>query len=347
MTKISRIFNPDLEFIIDRENEFETYYKGNPLLNGVFCNEGATESEEVSLTTVLKWQLQTNPQKEEKKNENFEVETIANNTFFKEKQNCIVWLGHACFFIRLNGINFLTDPCLESMPFVPRKAKLPCKISEIKNIDYLLLSHNHRDHLDIPSLKKLLPQNPNMEFLVPLETADFLHRQISKDLKVQEAGWYQQFKTKKGIKVNFLPSKHWCKRGLFDFNEMLWGGFWLETQSEIEKNKSHKLFFVGDTAYAPHFKRIEKILGAADTVIMPIGAYKPPFMMQNAHINPEEAVKAFEETKGKKLIPMHYGTFDLADEPLGEPIKWLTSEMKKQGFLEKLNAPKIGEVVYL
>ena len=143
-----------------------------------------------------------------------------------------------------------------------------------------------------------------------------------------------------------MPSKHWCKRGLFDFNEMLWGGFWLEAQNEIE-NKSHKLFFVGDTAYANHFKRIEKILGSPDTVIMPIGAYKPPFMMQNAHINPEEAVKAFEETKGKTLIPMHYGTFDLADEPLGEPIKWLTSEMEKQGFLKKLNAPKIGEVVYL
>ena len=204
MTKISRIFNPDLEFIIDRENEFETYYKGNPLLDGVFCNEGATESEEVSLTTVLKWQLQTNPQKEEKKNENFEVETIPNNTFFKEKQNCIVWLGHACFFIRLNGINFLTDPCLESMPFVPRKAELPCKISEIKNIDYLLLSHNHRDHLDIPSLKKLLPKNPNMEFLVPLETADFLHRQISKRLESTRSRLVSTVQNKKRNKSQFF-----------------------------------------------------------------------------------------------------------------------------------------------
>ncbi|WP_338815335.1 MBL fold metallo-hydrolase [Bernardetia sp. Wsw4-3y2] len=346
MPKINRIFNPDLEFIIDRENEFENYYEGNPLLNGVFCNEGATQNEETSLATVLKWQLQTNPQKQEKKKENFKLETIQNNSFFEENKDCIVWLGHACFFIRLNGINFLTDLCLESMPFVPRKSSLPCQISEIKNIDYLLLSHNHRDHLDIPSLKKLLPQNPNMEFLVPLETADFLHRQVSKDLKIQEAGWYQQFKTKEKIKVNFLPSKHWCRRGLFDFNEMLWGGFWLETGLE-KTNTNHKLFFVGDTAYAPHFKRIEKNLGAADTVIMPIGAYKPPFMMQNAHINPEEAVKAFQETKGKTLIPMHYGTFDLADEPLGEPIKWLISEMEKQGLSEKLNAPKIGEVVYL
>ncbi|WP_338769766.1 MBL fold metallo-hydrolase [Bernardetia sp. ABR2-2B] len=340
MSKISRRFNPELDFIIDRENEFENYYEGNPLFDGVFCNEGATQNEETSLATVLKWQLQTNPQKEEKKNENFSVETIPNATLFEETKDCIVWLGHACFFIRLNGINFLTDPCLESMPFVPRKSSLPCKISEIKNIDYLLLSHNHRDHLDIPSLKKLIPQNPAMEFLVPLETADFLHRQVSKDLKIQEAGWYQQFKTKKGININFLPSKHWCRRGLFDFNEMLWGGFWLESND-------HKLFFVGDTAYANHFKRIEKILGAAGTVVMPIGAYKPSFMMQNAHINPEEAVKAFQETKGKTMIPMHYGTFDLADEPLGEPIKWLTSEMKKQNLSEKLTVPKIGEVIYL
>ena len=206
------------------------------------------------------------------------------------------------------------------------------------------LSHNHRDHLDIPSLKKLLPQNPTMEFLVPLETADFLYKNVSKNLKIQEAGWYQQFKTKEGIKVNFLPSKHWCRRGLFDFNEMLWGGFWLETQTS---NENHKLYFVGDTAYANHFKRIKKILGAATTVVMPIGAYKPSFMMQNAHINPEEAVKAFEETKGQTLIPMHYGTFDLADEPIGEPIKWLTLEMKKQELSEKLTAPKIGELIYL
>ena len=128
---------------------------------------------------------------------------------------------------------------------------------------------------------------------------------------------------------------------MLDFNEMLWGSFWIQT-----KNKT--LYFAGDTAYAPHFKKIAKLMNCSpDTVIMPIGAYKPPFMMQNAHINPQEAAKACTELGGQLCLPMHYGTYDLADEPLGEPIRWFKKEMDKQGLQDTLQTPAVGEVIYL
>ena len=189
MAKVSRTHNPDLPFVLEG-------YQGNPLIDGVFCNEGATEKEETSLMTVLKWQLQSNPQKEEKKADTFRVPLKVNNTFWQESKDCLVWLGHASFFFRIGGINFLTDPCLTDLPFIKRKVDTPCRPEDIRNIDYLLLSHNHRDHLDFPSLKKILPNNLQAKLLLPLETANYIKKEFSDlSLDCQEAGWYQPFQT--------------------------------------------------------------------------------------------------------------------------------------------------------
>ncbi|MEM6265223.1 MAG: MBL fold metallo-hydrolase, partial [Bacteroidota bacterium] len=154
--------NPALPFI--RED-----YPGNRFENGQFLNDAHIEFEQTSFWEVVKWQIGKNPQKAEKKADEFILEVIPGADFVTDDRDLIVWLGHASFFIRLAGVSFLTDPCLRSLPMIPRKVGLPCEIRELKGIDYLLLSHGHRDHFDKPSLQKIIPNNFGIEALVPLK----------------------------------------------------------------------------------------------------------------------------------------------------------------------------------
>jgi len=289
-------------------------WKGNPVFNRRFLNSNVPD-EKFNPLTILKWKLSKNPQAKEKKNDNFKLNIIKNNSFVNSDKDMIVWLGHATFFIRLNGISFITDPIFFAPMFFKRFSELPCKAEEIKNIDYLLISHFHPDHFDKKSIKILIENNPNIQALIPLEGERYFK---NRNIKIQEAGWYQQFKTE-NIEVYFFPAKHWHKRAMNDTNKVLWGSFLIKYE-----NKS--IYFSGDTAYGNHFKEIHKLFGAIDYCIMPVGAYKPDYIMKDSHINPQKSLQAFKELGGKTFIPMHYGTFDLSDEPPGEPIRILEKE---------------------
>ncbi|MBX9850530.1 MAG: MBL fold metallo-hydrolase [Cytophagaceae bacterium] len=316
------LWNPQL--ITIKEN-----YPGNLYEKGQFSNYPWPDTN-ASFKNVFRWFVSRNPQKKDKKKENFRLDVIHDSKIFESRKNVIVWLGHASFFIRANGVNILIDPVLADLSIIKRKAAFPCEAADIRNIDFILLSHGHRDHLDEYSLKKIFAQNQQAVVLGPLQ-CEKLIRPISKKIKFQEAGWYQQYDIK-NIKITFLPALHWHRRGLNDFNEVLWGSFMIETDA-------HKIFFAADTAYGSHFKEIKEVMGNPDICILPIGAYKPEFLMKQSHINPIEAIQAFRDMEGKKFIPMHYGTFDLADEPLGEPIKMLKENLEKK-FLAEL---KVGE----
>ncbi|HRX16093.1 MAG TPA: MBL fold metallo-hydrolase, partial [Spirochaetota bacterium] len=153
-------YNPELEFIID--------YPGNPVdKNGRFVNEPPTTLS--GFTDIIKWKFSDNPQEEEKKNENYSLPVKKGCDFLEEEKDVIVWLGHASFFIRLNGVSMLIDPVFDKATVVPRLAGNACDISNYKNIDYLLISHNHRDHLDIPTIAELYKNNPYIHALIPLE----------------------------------------------------------------------------------------------------------------------------------------------------------------------------------
>ena len=139
----------------------------------------------------------------------------------------IVWLGHASFFIRMQGVTIITDPCWTDLPMIKRQVGLPCSADEFKNIDYLLLSHGHRDHYDTDCVNQLIGQNPAMELLLPLRLSELLGSQRSA-VPYQEAAWWQQFSTqsgssRSGLEIMFLPAKHWNRRWLNDFNRQLWG----------------------------------------------------------------------------------------------------------------------------
>jgi L-ascorbate metabolism protein UlaG (beta-lactamase superfamily) len=264
---------------------------------------------------------------------------IENKAVSKQGPDKIVWLGHATFLIRIQGQNLLFDPVFGNLPLIPRKAPLPCEASDLTNIQYLLISHGHRDHLDKPSVQQVLVNNPSIKVLAPLQMQDLIYS-FGEIRHYQEAGWYQQYTITDGLEILFLPAKHWHRRGLNDFNEILWGSFLIRTPQ-------HTLYFGGDSAYGEHFTHIRQTVGPVDVCILPAGAYKPPFMMQGSHMNPTEAIDAFHDLQGKLLIPMHYGTFDLSDEPMGEPYRILQQAEQQRKINGQLKLAMVGEEILL
>ena len=312
-------------------------YPGNKLIGKEFCN-GETLYEP-QFSTVLRWQLTANPQKEEKKRDTWTPQVIPCAEAFFSHDDMLVWLGHACFLLRIGGVSLLFDPVLFSSFGLRHRHALPCRPEDVRNIDYLLLSHGHRDHCDERTIKLLARQNPQLQVLSSLAMAPLL-RGFVPALPVQEAGWWQQYdlEPKVPFDIYYLPASHWHRRGLLDLNEILWGSFLIKTADRT-------IYFAGDTNYADHFEEIEQVFGPLDIVLMPIGAYKPAFMMHGSHQNPHEAAKAANVLRAGHVVPMHHGTFDLSDEPASEPLRLLT-EVAAGGLLRGvLHAPAVGEVL--
>jgi L-ascorbate metabolism protein UlaG (beta-lactamase superfamily) len=323
------LHNPELEFVNPK-------FSGNPLLDNTFIY--GNDEDKISFWKVLRWLISPKPNRRFKKNEKYHVPVVSGEKFISDKKDGILWLGHASFLIRLSGILVLTDPCLRSLPFLKRKTELPFPINKIKDLDYILVSHGHRDHFDIPTVKQIYSNNPDAKFLVPLRMGQLLERAGIPNY--EEAGWYQRFKTPR-IEIIFLPSRHWHRRGMKDMNKVLWGSF-------LVRNGQKSVYFGGDTGYGKHFREIRNLIDSSiNNVILPIGAYEPSYIMKANHMNPSEAVTAFHELEGKRMIPMHYGSYDLSDEPLGEPEQRIR-QLQKQGKINgELKICKIGETVEL
>jgi len=323
-------FNQSLAFVCPS--------KGNLTINGQFVQHDRIEP--IPRDKLLKWMLSPNPQRHEKKADHWRPDVVSGNGFLADQEDKIVWLGHASFFIKVGRYKILTDPVFYDLaPVLRRRHKLPCSPSDFKSIDYILLSHGHRDHFDIPSLKLLARQNPTCTVLCPLGFDDML-RKIG-FIHIQEAAWWQQYQTPEDLKIVFLPAKHWNRRFLWDYNTTLWGSQWIEGSEKT-------IYFAGDTAMDQHFEQIRASMGAPDVCLMPVGAYLPRFVMEWAHMAPWEAVEAFNLLQGKTFIPMHYGTFDLSDEPASEPYKLLKSYEAAGHFQPGvLHLPKVGETLLI
>jgi L-ascorbate metabolism protein UlaG (beta-lactamase superfamily) len=312
-------------------------YPGNKLIGSEFCNGEALF--EPSFGTALRWQLTANPQKEEKKKDTWTPAVVPCAEAFFSNDDMLVWLGHASFLLRIGGVSLLFDPVLFSSLGLRHRHALPCQPQDVRNIDYLLLSHGHRDHLDEKSIKLLAQQNPQMKALSSLGVAGLL-RGMAPALPVQEAGWWQQYDlgADAPFEIYYLPASHWHRRGLTDLNKVLWGSFLIKTEDRL-------IYFAGDTSYGDHFEQIEQTFGPIDIVLMPIGAYKPSFMMHMSHVNPHEAAKAANVLRAGHVVPMHHGTFDLSDEPASEPLRLFT-EVAAGGLLRgDLHAPAVGEIM--
>lgn len=251
----------------------------------------------------------------------------------------LTWLGHASFLLKLGGRLIVTDPFLSDYaspvpPLGPKRLAPPgLRAEQLPPIDLLILSHNHYDHLDLPSLERL-PLASDAEAILPLGLKSYVQDLGFK--RVTEMDWHDRVDLG-NLAVTALPAIHMSKRGLFDRNRTLWTGYGLRTAQR-------HLYFSGDTAYGPVFKEMAKDLDAFDVGLVPIGAYEPRLLMRQVHTTPEEAVQIGEDLKVKRLVAMHWGTIQLTDEPLFEPPGRFRAASKAAGYQEQdCWVMKVGE----
>ncbi len=244
------------------------------------------------------------------------------------KEISITWIGHASFLIQAAGLNILTDPVLSkrSSPVQwagpARIAPLGLEFDELPPVDVVLISHNHYDHLDANTVRKLVRRDAP-EFIVPLGLADwFRQRGIN---EVRELDWWQSDHVFDALTVYAVPAQHFSGRTASDRNRSLWCGFVFEAAGQ-------RFYFAGDTGYGPDFEEIGRRFSPIDVSLIPIGAYLPREFMRAVHVNPEEAVKIHLDVGSRRSIGMHWGTFRLTLEPLEEPPQKLKSALLAAGI---------------
>lgn len=234
------------------------------------------------------------------------------------------WLGHSTVLLQLDTLTILTDPVFSqrigpvSFAGPRRLAPLPVTPEALPRIHLVLISHDHYDHLDKASIQRLIAHS-NPLFLVPLGVAPLLHAWGSR--RVVELDWWEYVEYA-GIRFHCTPARHFSGRGLTDRNRRLWASWYIEAAN-------HRIYFAGDTGFGQHFREIRQRLGPPHLVLMPIGAYQPRWFMQEVHVSPEEALQAFQELEGAHLLPIHWGTFDQADEGLQEPPEQLRAAARR------------------
>jgi len=255
------------------------------------------------------------------------------------------WVGHATVLMQVAGVNIITDPHFSSraspVSFAGPKRMVPPGLSyeELPHIDVVVISHNHYDHLDIDSVKRLAAQagGPPRYFVGLGLKSWFADLGIT---NVTEMDWWDKT-THMGLEVNFVPVQHWSKRTLTDTDRSLWGGW-------LVKAPSYSFFFAGDTGYSKDFADIGAKFGGVDLALIPIGAYEPRWFMQVQHVDPAQSVKIHQDVKARKSIGIHWGTFELTDESLDVPPLRLAEEVAKAGLTpDRFVALKHGEMLRL
>lgn len=286
-------------------------------------------SPKISLRTILRWQLSKRLSPPLPAGTPLEVEyrdTLPEGEY-------ALWLGHASVWLGLGNTTVAIDPVLGNVPMYPRQTPLPLAREEL-HADLILITHAHYDHFDKPSVLELLRRNPGTIIIAPQGFWRYMKGHIARE-RCFELEWWESVMAG-GLFITLTPARHWSKRTPFDTNKALWGGY-------VIQDGNHTLFHAGDTAYGEHFGEIAERF-EIDEAFLPIGAYRPEEIMRHNHMNPPEAIRAFRELRAHTLIPIHYGTFRLSDEPLSEPPEWFLSLMEKQSNPEKARMLRIGEV---
>lgn len=228
----------------------------------------------------------------------------------------VTFINHATFLIQQDGVNILTDPIWSdwigpaSYLGVKRSREPGLRFSDLPHIDAILLSHDHYDHTDLPSLRQVAKRFPHVPVFSGLGTGRLLADHGLHN--IHEMDWWQAG-TVRGVEIVSVPAKHFSGRGVFDLNRTLWMGF-------VVRGAAGCIYFAGDTAWGHHFAMIGEHFGSMRAALLPIGAYLPPWVMQHVHLSPSEAVRAAEALRANVSVAMHYGTFQLGDEERHQPV---------------------------
>jgi L-ascorbate metabolism protein UlaG (beta-lactamase superfamily) len=245
----------------------------------------------------------------------------------------LTWVGHASFLIKLGGQLVAIDPVWSERlsGVVPRLVPPGLRWEAVPPVSLVLISHNHYDHLDAPTLQRMGPQT---QFVVPLGNARLLHRMGLK--KVVELDWWQSHR-EADVEVTLVPARHWSMRQPWNRNDMLWGGY-------VLKGPEGVAYHSGDTALFDGFREIGQRLGPINWAMLPIGAYEPRWFMEPQHMNPQDALEAFQMLGARNFVAMHWGTFRLTDEHPAEPPERTRALWLSKGLAaERLWMMDVGE----
>jgi L-ascorbate metabolism protein UlaG (beta-lactamase superfamily) len=257
-----------------------------------------------------------------------------------DTQTRVIWFGHSTFLIQMNGKNILIDPVFSdyASPFQfagPKRFKgdLPIEIEQLPQIDIIILSHDHYDHLDHTSILKL--KEKTNQYVLPLGTRVHLERWGVDSSKITELNWWEET-TIDSLTFACLPSRHYSGRGLTDRHATLWGSWAIMSSDE-------KIYFSGDGGYGTHFKEIGDKYGIFDLVLVECGQYNA--MWEEVHMIPEKSAQAAIDLNAKMAMPIHWGAFSLAAHGWKEPIERISKAAKELDL--KLVTPRIGEPIII
>lgn len=239
----------------------------------------------------------------------------------------ITFINHATVLIQMDGLNILSDPMYNNIASPvsfagPKRRRNPgIAFDDLPPIDIVIISHNHYDHLDIPTLQRLSQRDKPL-ILAGLGNSLLLKENGIKNYK--DMDWGKEL-VHQGLRISFEPAQHWSARGLNDKRGTLWGSYVLH-------GKNGRVYFAGDTGYGPHFKEIHKKHGDMLVSLLPIGAYRPRWFMKFSHLNPAEALLAHRDLRSMNSVGIHFGTFKLTKEGIDDPVQDLMKEKKKVKF---------------
>jgi N-acyl-phosphatidylethanolamine-hydrolysing phospholipase D len=257
------------------------------------------------------------------------------------------WIGHSTVLLQVGGLNILTDPVWSERAFPvqwmgPRRVMPPAlPLEQLPPLDIVLLSHSHYDHLDKSTTKRLARQHPDAIWVVPARLGPYVRAWGVRN--IVELDWWQTANVA-GASIAATPARHFSARRLGDRNATLWCGYALEIAGR-------RVYFAGDTAYHPEFAEVSARYGPFDLALVPVGAYDPRWFMHVVHVDPEEAVQIYADlcaphpgARPPLMLPIHWGTFRLTDEPMDEPPR-RTADIWRQRALddERLWVARFGE----
>jgi L-ascorbate metabolism protein UlaG (beta-lactamase superfamily) len=252
------------------------------------------------------------------------------------------FINHASFLLQIGSVNLVTDPVYSERVGPanlggPKRTRPPgVPFADLPDVHVVLLSHNHYDHLDLATLRRLRERSEPL-VVTPLGNGRLLRRKGF--ARVIELDWWERTALPEGIELMLTPAQHFSSRQIFDRDHTLWGGF-------VISAGQRRIYFVGDSGYGEHFQEIGRRVPEIDLALIPIGAYEPRWFMRYAHVNPDEAVRVHLEVRARLSVGMHFGTFQLTDEAIDDPPRALQEALRRHGVSpENFLVPEFGQTV--
>jgi L-ascorbate metabolism protein UlaG (beta-lactamase superfamily) len=251
----------------------------------------------------------------------------------------VTWLGHSTVLIEIDGFRVLTDPvwgprASPSRLVGPKRFQpVPVALKQLPPVDLVLVSHDHYDHLDYPTIHALA--KTNVPFVTSLGVGAHLEAWGVPHERIVELDWWQRWRLPHGdLEITAAPSQHFSGRGMKDRNATLWSAL-------VVAGPKHRVFFSGDTGLTPEYRAVRERLGPFDLVMLEVGAFHPAW--GDMHLGPENALQALEWLGGGAFLPVHWGTFSLSTHAWDQPAEFLFEAAPKRGA--QLIMPRLGEAV--